>query len=233
MSHFFDSTGIDRRTFLKAAAVGAVAASSLGAAGLAHAADAYPAPPLPYVESALEPFISARTVSFHYGKHTAGYYRNVNKMIKDSPYAGMSLEALIVASNKDGAQGMFNNAAQAWNHTFYWAQFTERRGAFKGKAAEAVTAAFGGYEPFKKLMLEAAAQQFASGWVWLVQAGGALKVVRTPNAMTPLVEGMNSLMVVDVWEHAYYLDYQNRRGDHVAAVLDNLIDWSVIASRMT
>jgi Fe-Mn family superoxide dismutase len=225
---------MSRRAFIKTLAAAGTVAAVAGPASLASAAESFAAPALPYAENALEPYISERTISFHFGKHTAAYYRNTSKMVQGTPYAKMSLYDVALASAKKPAdKGLFNNAAQAWNHTFYWEQFTAGRGVFAGKAAEAVASAFGGYEPFKQLILKAAGQQFGSGWVWLAEAAGKLTVVRTPNAANPQLDGMKPLFVIDVWEHAYYLDYQNRRRDHVAAVLDHLIDWSVVAKRMS
>ena len=200
---------------------------------MANAAQPIANPPLPYAENSLEPTISAKTVSFHYGKHTATYYTNTAKMIEGKPYADMPLKDIVLAAAKKPEDaGLFNNAAQAWNHTFYWEQFTAGKGKFEGKAADAIKAAFGDYAKFKEAMVKEGTAQFGSGWVWLVEDKGALKIVKTANAATPITEGLNPLLVVDVWEHAYYLDYQNRRPDHIGAVLDSLVDWSVVAKRM-
>jgi len=190
-------------------------------------------PPLPFGENALEPHISARTVSFHYGKHTAGYYANATKMVAGTPYAAMGLKDVVLASfRKPEDLGLYNQAAQAWIHSFYWEQFTDGRGRFEGKAAEAVKAAFGDQVRFKEAFLKDAGAIFGSGWCWLCEDKGALKIVKAGAAGAPITDGLKPLLVVDVWEHAYYLDYQNRRADHVAAVLDNLVDWSVVARRM-
>lgn len=229
--------GMDRRRFLKTAAgAGVVLAAANLTGGVMSAAAAetgYANPVLPFAEGALEPHISAKTVSFHYGKHTAAYYANATKMVAGTPYAAMALKDVVLASAKKPEDaGLFNNAAQAWNHSFYWEQFTEGRGRFEGKAAEAVKAAFGDQAKFKEAFVKDAGSLFGSGWCWLCEDKGGLKIVKTSNAATPITEGLKPLLVVDVWEHAYYLDYQNRRPDHVAAVLDHLINWSVVAKRM-
>ena len=191
-------------------------------------------PPLPYPEDALEPVISAKTLSFHYGKHTRLYYDNVNKALETRPTAGLTLEKVFLEASKDAAaMGLFNNAAQAWNHTFYFSGLKKGGGGEpSGKLGEAIKAAFGGFEEFKKAFIEAGVTQFGSGWAWLVQEGDALKVVKTPNAMTPLVNNQKPLFTVDVWEHAYYLDYQNRRADYVKDVLEKLANWDFVASNL-
>jgi len=235
MESKFDQPAMDRRTFCKTVA-GAMVASAAG--GMPVPSDAAPSdtisnPPLPYADNSLEPTISAKTVSFHYGKHTALYYANTAKMIAGTAYAGLALrDVAIAAAKKPEDAGLFNNAAQAWNHTFYWDQFTVGKGKFEGKAAESVKSAFGSYEKFREAMVKEGMAQFGSGWVWLVEDKGALKIVKTPNAATPITEGLRPLLVVDVWEHAYYLDYQNRRVDYISAVLDNLVSWKVVAKRM-
>ncbi|MEA4856330.1 MAG: superoxide dismutase [Solidesulfovibrio sp.] len=197
-------------------------------------AEAFAAPPLPYAENALEPVISARTVSFHYGKHTLGYFTNANKLVADSPLTGKSLEEVFLAAGKDPKlTGIFNNAAQAWNHVFYWNGLAPGGGAPTGKLAKAVEASFGGLDGVKKALTEAAMGVFGSGWAWLVaDAGGKLSVVKTGNAGNPLQEGLKPLWVIDVWEHAYYLDYQNRRADYVGGVLDKLVNWDFAAKNL-
>lgn len=193
----------------------------------------FPIPALPYPEDALEPVISARTISFHYGKHAKAYYDNMNKLLEGKPNPG-SLEKVFLEASKDPAQaGLFNNSAQAWNHTFYFAGLKKGGGgAPTGKLGDAIKAAFGGFEEFKKAFIEAATTQFGSGWAWLVEEGGKLKVVKTPNAMNPLVGGQKPVWTVDVWEHAYYLDYQNRRPDHVKDVIDKLANWEHAAKNL-
>ena len=183
-------------------------------------------PPLPYAIDALAPVISSETLSFHYGKHHKAYVDNLNKLVAGTDLAETSLEPLIksVAGKPDKA-GIFNNAAQIWNHTFFWNSLKPGGGAPTGAVAPAVNAAFGNYDNFKKEFANAAMTQFGSGWAWLVAERGALRIMKTPNAETPLTTGQTPLLTIDVWEHAYYLDYQNRRADFVAAVIDKLLNW--------
>jgi len=226
---------LSRRGFLKTAAVAGFAfmAGGLSFPGKARAA-AFTPPPLPYPENALEPYISAKTVSFHYGKHTMGYFNNVNKLVEGNPLASLSLDQIFIKAASDPTQiGIFRNAAQAWNHQFYWNCMTPGGGKEpNGKVLDAINAAFGDFATFRGQLDEAAKTQFASGWAWLVEDKGALKVVKTPNAMNPMVDGAKPLLTIDVWEHAYYLDYQNRRGDYVAAYLDNLVNWDFVAKNL-
>ena len=184
-------------------------------------------PPLPYADNALEPVITARTIGFHYGKHHQGYVDNLGKLVKDTEYAELPLEKIITgtAGVADKA-AIFNNAAQVWNHTFYWQSLTPKGGGEPPAALKArIDASFGSVDACKKEIAAAAVAQFGSGWAWLVLDGDKLKVVKSANADNPLKAGLKPLLTVDVWEHAYYLDYQNRRADHVAAVLDKLINW--------
>lgn len=189
---------------------------------------------LPYAEDALAPVISANTVSFHYGKHHAGYVKTLNGLIAGTKYAELPLVEIVRASSADGNAAVFNNAAQTWNHTFYWNTL-----APAGKGGEpsvalsaAVTAAFGSLEACKVALAEAAVKRFGSGWAWLIAEGGKLAIVSTPNAETPIVRaGVTPLAVVDVWEHAYYLDWQNRRADHVKEVIGRLFSWKAISDR--
>lgn len=184
-------------------------------------------PPLPYADNALEPVITARTIGFHYGKHHQGYVDNLGKLVKDTEYAELPLEKIITgtAGVADKA-AIFNNAAQVWNHTFYWQSLTPKGGGEPPAALKArIDASFGSVDACKKEIAAAAVSQFGSGWAWLVLDGDKLKVVKSANAENPLKAGLKPLLTVDVWEHAYYLDYQNRRADHVAAVLDKLINW--------
>ncbi|MDY0162217.1 superoxide dismutase [Desulfobotulus sp.] len=185
-------------------------------------------PPLPYADNALDPVISANTIGFHYGKHHKAYVDNLNKLIAGTEYAGLSLEKIITAvAGKPDKAGIFNNAAQIWNHTFYWNSLKPGGGGEPPAALkEKMEAAFGSVEACKKALSDAALTQFGSGWAWLVMDGGVLKVVKTANAEVPFTSGMKPLVTLDVWEHAYYLDYQNRRADYVQAVLDRLINWS-------
>jgi len=197
-------------------------------------AAAYVLPPLPYAENALGPVISANTISFHYGKHHKGYVDNLNKLVAGTEFAGMPLEKIITetAGNKDRT-AIFNNASQAWNHAFYWNSLAPNGGGEPPAALKArIEASFGTVDACKKELAAAATAQFGSGWAWLVLDGGMLKVVKTGNADSPLTLGMKPLLTIDVWEHAYYLDYQNRRADHVNAVLDKLINWSFASDNL-
>jgi Fe-Mn family superoxide dismutase len=184
-------------------------------------------PPLPYAQDALAPVISAETLSFHYGKHHKAYVDNLNKLVAGTELADTPLEKVIAATaGKPDKAGMFNNAAQIWNHTFFWNSLKPNGGgAPTGAVAKGIEAAFGSFDNFKKEFANAAMTQFGSGWAWLVADKGTLKVVKTPNAETPLTAGLTPLVTIDVWEHAYYLDYQNRRADFVAAVIDKLLNW--------
>ena len=188
---------------------------------------AFTLPPLPYAQDALEPHISAKTLSFHYGKHHQAYVDNLNKLIKDTPLDNTPLEEVIKESAKDAAkQGIFNNAAQVWNHTFYWNSMKPNGGGMpKGGLAKKIDNDFGGYDQFKEAFKQAGATQFGSGWAWLVLENGMLKVTKTPNADLPMVHNQTALLTMDVWEHAYYLDYQNRRPDYISTFLDKLVNW--------
>jgi Fe-Mn family superoxide dismutase len=184
-------------------------------------------PPLPYAENALEPVITARTIGFHHGKHHKAYVDNLNKLVAGTEYAALSLEKIIAATaGQPEKSAIFNNAAQIWNHTFYW-QSMRAKGGGEPPAVlkQKMEASFGSVDACKKELAGTAVSQFGSGWAWLVLAGDNLKVVKTANADVPLTTGMKPLLTVDVWEHAYYLDYQNRRADYVSAVLDKLINW--------
>jgi superoxide dismutase, Fe-Mn family len=184
-------------------------------------------PPLPYAQDALAPVISAETLSFHYGKHHKAYVDNLNKLVAGTDLADTPLEKVIAATaGKPDKAGVFNNAAQIWNHTFFWNSLKPNGGgAPTGAVAKGIEAAFGSFDHFKKEFANAAMTQFGSGWAWLAADKGTLKVVKTPNAETPLTAGLTPLVTIDVWEHAYYLDYQNRRADFVAAVIDKLLNW--------
>ena len=184
-------------------------------------------PPLPYVESALDPVISSRTVGIHYGKHHKTYVDNLNKLIIDTELAGLSLEEIIskTASQANKA-GIFNNAAQIWNHTFYWNSLSQRGGGEPPLILkQKIESSFGNLDSCKKELAAAAMTQFGSGWAWLVMNGDKLEVTKTANAESPLSMGVKPLLVIDVWEHAYYLDYENRRIEYVNAVIEKLINW--------
>jgi Fe-Mn family superoxide dismutase len=184
-------------------------------------------PPLPYPENALAPVISANTLSFHYGKHHKAYLDNLNKMIAGTEYEGATLEKIITdTAGKADKAGIFNNAAQTWNHTFYWNSLKPAGGGKPiGRVAQMIESDLGGYEQFKKDFAQAGVTQFGSGWAWLVAEGGKLKIVKTGNADNPLTKGQAPILTLDVWEHAYYLDYQNRRPDHLGAAIDGLLNW--------
>jgi Fe-Mn family superoxide dismutase len=222
-----------RREFLAASGL-ALAAGLVRIPSAARAGTPIVLPPLPYPENALEAVISAKTIGFHYGKHHKGYVDNLNKLIAGSEHAEADIETIIRATaGKPDKTPIFNNAAQAWNHTFYWRSLSPNGGGVpEGKVAEMVDASFGGYEGFKKELQNAAVTQFGSGWAWLVVEAGKLKVVKTPNADNPLTTGARPLLVIDVWEHSYYLDYQNRRADYVAAVIDKLLNWSFASQNL-
>ena len=184
---------------------------------------------LPYPADALEPVISANTLSFHHGKHLAAYVNNLNAALPGSPLEGKSLEEVVL--NAQG--GMLNNAGQILNHNLYFSQFMAPKAdnAPTGPLAEAIDAAFGSFEAFKEAFAKAGATLFGSGWAWLAaDADGKLVITQEPNAANPIQRGLRPLMTMDVWEHAYYLDYQNRRPDHLAA-LWQIIDWDVVATR--
>jgi Fe-Mn family superoxide dismutase len=184
-------------------------------------------PDLPYAKDALAPVISANTIEFHYGKHHRTYVDNLNKLIAGTPFEKESLEAIIKKTAGDAAKvGIFNNAAQIWNHSFYWQCLKPRGGgAPTGAIAAKINAAWGSYDKFVEELKTAGTTQFGSGWAWLVLDNGQLKIVKTANADTPIAHGLKPLLTLDVWEHAYYLDYQNRRPDYLAAVIDKLINW--------
>lgn len=188
-------------------------------------------PQLPYAPNALEPIISEQTINFHYGKHLQNYVNTLNNLIKATELEGKSVEEIV----KVAPEGpVFNNAGQVLNHTLYFTQFKSpvSENVPQGKIAEVINASFGDFETFKKEFTQAAVSLFGSGWAWLSQdQSGKLVITKEPNGGNPLRSGLNPLMGIDVWEHAYYLDYQNRRPDHIAAVWD-IIDWEVVGKRM-
>ena len=185
-------------------------------------------PPLPYAPEALEPVISAKTISFHHGKHHQAYVNNLNNLIVGTRFENATLEEIIRES--DG--GIFNNGAQVWNHTFYWEGLGGKGGTPAGKLLEKINASFGTFENFKAVFADAASKLFGSGWAWLVEdQEGALKVVQTSNAGNPLRDGLKPLFTCDVWEHAYYLDFQNRRPDYISAFWD-IVNWDKVAERL-
>ena len=193
---------------------------------------AFELPALPYAPNALEPHITANTLGFHHGKHHNAYVTNLNNLVKDGPMASQSLEEICRATAGDAAKaGIFNNAAQVWNHTFYWHSMKPNGGGKpSGDLAAAIDRDFGSFDKFKEDFKAAAVGQFGSGWAWLVKEGGKLKIVKTGNADTPIVHGQTPLLTCDVWEHAYYLDFQNRRPDYVQTFLDSLANWDFAAT---
>jgi superoxide dismutase, Fe-Mn family len=197
-------------------------------------ASLYELPALPYAEDAFEPVISGQTVAFHYHKHHRGYVDNLNKLIAGTPFAGASLEEIVLRAAGDPEHvGVFNNAGQAWNHAFYWRSLRPAGGGRPPAALlQRLEADFGGFDRFKQALAAAANGQFGSGWAWLVQDQGTLKVAHTPNAEAPTIRGQKPLLTIDVWEHAYYLDYQNRRPDHVHAVIEKLLNWEFAVANL-
>ena len=190
---------------------------------------AFELPPLPYAQDALDPYISAETLEYHYGKHHATYVANLNKLTADTDLADKSLEAVIAEA--DGP--LFNNAAQVWNHNFYWNCLQPHGGGVpKGDLAAKIDSAFGSFDNFKKDFANAAVTQFGTGWAWLVVDGSALKIVKTGDADVPFTKGQKPLLTIDVWEHAYYLDYQDRRADYVNALIDKLMNWNFAAEKV-
>ena len=185
---------------------------------------------LPYAPEALEPVISKETIAFHHGKHLAGYVNNLNAMLEGSPLAGLSLEEIVLKAEG----GMLNNAGQILNHEMYFEQFSgDLKSAPTGQLAEAITRDFGSFDAFKEEFQKKGATLFGSGWVWLsADKEGKLVITQEANAANPIQKGLKPLLTFDVWEHAYYLDYQNRRADHLAA-LWQIIDWEVIESRLS
>jgi Fe-Mn family superoxide dismutase len=236
----------DRRTLLFATAgiaalAGAARAQASDAPAAPAASPAAPAPAgpftlpsLPYADGALDPVISANTLGFHHGKHHRAYVDNLNKAVAGTPFAELPLEKVIAATYGVADKlAVYNNAAQHWNHSFYWRSLRPQGGGVPPAALRGrIEAAFGSVAACQKELLTAATTQFGSGWAWLVQDGDKLVVTKTGNADSPLVKGQRPLLAIDVWEHAYYLDYQNRRADHVNAVLDKLINWGFAADNL-
>ncbi len=191
-------------------------------------------PQLPFEKDALAPYISANTLDFHYGKHHKAYVDNLNKLIEGTELAAKSLEEIIKIAAKDSAKaGIFNNAAQVWNHSFYWQCLKKAGGgAPTGAVAEKIKATWGNFEKFADDLKNAGITQFGSGWAWLISEGNELKITKTANADTPIAHGQKPLLTIDVWEHAYYIDYQNRRPDYLSAVIQNLINWDFVNANL-
>ena len=186
-------------------------------------------PALPYALNALAPHISQETLEFHYGKHHNAYATNLNGMIEGTDLADASLEDIITSSEG----GMFNNAAQVWNHTFYWSSMSPTGGGQPtGDVAEAINSAFGSYDAFREAFTTAAKTQFGSGWAWLVDAGSGLEIMKTANADLPLAHSAKALLTIDVWEHAYYIDFRNARPSYIDTFMDHLLNWDHVAANL-
>ena len=185
-------------------------------------------PPLPYAEDALAPVISAETLRLHHGKHHKKYVDTMNQLLQEQPVQGSTLEEVVRASSGK----LFNNAAQAWNHDFYWKSLSPKGGRPQGALLAQIERDFGGYEAFAKKFAEAASGQFGSGWAWLVRRDGKLEVMTTSNAETPMAKGVQCLLTVDVWEHAYYVDYRNERDKYLAAVIGQRLNWEFAAKNL-
>jgi Fe-Mn family superoxide dismutase len=186
-------------------------------------------PPLPWAENALVPHISPETIQYHYGKHHNAYVVNLNKLIDGTPNANKSLEEIV----KSSEGGVFNNAAQVWNHTFYWNSMKPGGGGKPtGALLEQINASFGSYEKLREEMTAAATTQFGSGWAWLVKDGDKLAVKKTPNAETPLTTSAKALLTIDVWEHAYYIDYRNLRPKYIETFFDHLANWDFASQNL-
>jgi|SRR6478736_1183499 Fe-Mn family superoxide dismutase len=191
---------------------------------------AFELPPLPYAHDALaSKGVSQETLEYHHDKHHQAYVTNLNKLIEGKPEESKSLEEIILSSEA----GVFNNSAQIWNHTFFWSSMSPTGGgAPSGEVADRINADFGSLDDFKSQFADAAATQFGSGWAWLVEDGGKLAVTKTANADLPLKHGQKALVTLDVWEHAYYIDFRNARPNHISNFLDNLINWEFVAQNL-
>ncbi|WP_374496054.1 superoxide dismutase [Zoogloea sp.] len=225
--HSASPEGVSRRQFL-GSSLGILTVAALGGLSLpARAASPIVLPALPWGDSALAPVISANTIGFHYGKHHKGYVDNLNRLVAGTDLADLSLEKIVAATaGKADKTAIFNNAAQIWNHSFYWSSLRPNGGGEPPAALKKrIEASFGSVDALKKELATAATSQFGSGWAWLVADGDKLKVIKTANADLPQTAGLKPLLTIDVWEHAYYLDYQNRRADYVNALIDKLINW--------
>lgn len=238
MTDAIDNTEtLNRRTVLTAGAA-LIAAGTLGLPKMAHAADPFTLMKLPYGDKDLDPVISANTMGFHYGKHHKGYVDNLNKLTAGTPHADQSLKDIVKDTyGKSDKVAIYNNAAQIWNHDFYWHSMKPNGGGEPPAALKKlIDSSFENVEALKKEMITAATGQFGSGWAWLVAEGttsAKLKVIKTSNADTPFTSGLRPLLVIDVWEHAYYLDYQNRRADHVTAVVNKLLNWEYALTNLS
>jgi Fe-Mn family superoxide dismutase len=226
---------LTRRSVISSAIVASSMLPSVGVRRAFSQVAAFPLQSLPYPEDALAPVISANTIGFHYGKHHRAYVDNLNKLLEGSDMVGKPLEEIVKATRGDAtAVALFNNAAQDWNHNFYWNSMRPGGGgAPSGALADRVKDSFGDYTKFRQEFFIAATTQFGSGWAWLTQsANKKLQVVKTANADTPMAQGTTCLLTCDLWEHAYYLDYQNRRADYVNAWLDKLVNWEFASKQL-
>ena len=227
---------LSRRGFLMSVGSGVLAASAPALVKAASAAaEAYSLPKLGYSYDALAPVISAETMELHHSKHAAGYARNLNKLIPGSVFDGKSLEDVIKTAASDRAkhQTVLNNAGQHWNHSEFWKMLVPGGSGMPGSLEKAIKSDFGSYDAFREEFIAVSGSQFGSGWGWLAaDASGKLVVMSTPNGENPLVHDMVPLLGIDVWEHAYYVDYRNRRKDYIAATLDNLVNWDYVAARL-
>jgi len=191
---------------------------------------AFELPPLPYAIDALTPHLSQETLEYHHGKHHQTYVTNLNNATEGTELANKSLEEVIKGAD---AGPLFNNSAQVWNHTFYWSSMSPTGGGEpKGAVADAIGSAFGSYDEFRKKFTEAATTQFGSGWAWLVDTGSGLEVIKTANADLPLKHDQKALLTIDVWEHAYYIDFRNARPNYINTFLDHLVNWDFVAANM-
>lgn len=220
-----------RRDFL-AISIGTAAVTAFPA--IIGRAASFELPALPYKDDALAPIISANTIGFHYGKHHKGYVDKLNELAKGTEFESLPLEQVVLRSWKKKNTAIFNNAAQIWNHNFYWNSMRPNGGGKpSGKLADAINASFGDFDKFKKALSETTISQFGTGWGWLVSdKKGKLSIVKTEDAELPLTQGLKPLLTIDVWEHAYYLDYQNKRAAYVDAVIDKLLNWEFAAKNL-
>ena len=240
------SEGVTRRAMLGGTVAGGALLAAACAGGGPNAAPRraepvprasggpFALPLLPWAPDALAPHISRRTIGFHYGKHHLGYVNKINKFVKGTSWEGKSLEEIVKGTaGKAGQESLFNNAAQVLNHTLYWHSMKPGGGGAPGaKLAAKLTSDFGSVDTFKTALEAAASTQFGSGWAWLVRDGAKLAVMKTSNGDTPLAHGKEPLLTIDVWEHAYYLDWQNRRPDYIKAWLDHLVNWSFAEQKL-
>jgi superoxide dismutase, Fe-Mn family len=190
---------------------------------------AFELPPLPYEMDALAPHISKETLEFHYGKHHQTYVTNLNNLVEGTDDADASLEDIIMKAEG----GLFNNAAQVWNHSFYWASMSPNGGGEPtGEVADKINSAFGSYGDFREGFVKAATTQFGSGWAWLVDNGGKLEIMQTANADLPMRHSAKALLTIDVWEHAYYIDFRNARPNYINTFMDSLVNWDFVAANL-